>query len=426
MSGPAEKRELRLFINYRVEDTGPTASRLFDELERCYGANRVFIDHRSIEGGEKWPERLEKEVKRATVMLVLVGERWLKIQDAETFERRLSLPEDWVRKEIETALVSHLTTLVIVLVDEAQPVKAQVLRTVPSLVPLADLQAVRLRRRDWPHDIAQLRSLLLKHGFESTGSNESGVHEAQSGNSVIIDMGRLPETRYKNLVGRGVELSQLDDAWFDNSINIVSLVAFGGMGKTALVNEWLLRIQKDNYREGQAILVWTFYSQGSEERAGSSEPFIRWALETLGVAPSSTSVTAGAERLAAALASKRSLIVLDGVEPLLYGPGTEEGRLKDKGLRVLLQRIAALPPAAEHGLVLITTRLAIRDLERWNKSAAPVIPLSPLKEKAGAILLSEIAWTRPVVGEGVTSCPRAGCGKSACPVQMACEGRIEI
>src|SRR5246127_994052 len=26
------------------------------------------------------------------------------------------------------------------------------------------------------------------------------------------------------------------------------------------------------------------------------------------------------------------------------------------------------------------------------------------------------AWSRPVVGEGVTSCPRAGCGKSACPV----------
>src|SRR3984893_1483467 len=26
------------------------------------------------------------------------------------------------------------------------------------------------------------------------------------------------------------------------------------------------------------------------------------------------------------------------------------------------------------------------------------------------------AWSGPVVGEGVTSCPRAGCGKSACPV----------
>ena len=27
------------------------------------------------------------------------------------------------------------------------------------------------------------------------------------------------------------------------------------------------------------------------------------------------------------------------------------------------------------------------------------------------------AWSGPVVGEGVTSCPRAGCGKSACPVR---------
>src|SRR6516225_4396107 len=32
---------------------------------------------------------------------------------------------------------------------------------------------------------------------------------------------------------------------------------------------------------------------------------------------------------------------------------------------------------------------------------------------------ADTAWTRPVVGEGVMSCPRAGCGKSACPVRRA-------
>src|SRR6202040_2736026 len=46
------------------------------------------------------------------------------------------------------------------------------------------------------------------------------------------------------------------------------------------------------------------------------------------------------------------------------------------------------------------------------------------------------AWSRPVVGEGVTSCPRAGCGKSArpgvCPVKagmfsrgQTCRGRSQ-
>src|ERR1700688_1518439 len=29
------------------------------------------------------------------------------------------------------------------------------------------------------------------------------------------------------------------------------------------------------------------------------------------------------------------------------------------------------------------------------------------------------AWARRVVGEGVKSCPRAGCGKSACPGSMS-------
>src|SRR4029077_3052004 len=37
------------------------------------------------------------------------------------------------------------------------------------------------------------------------------------------------------------------------------------------------------------------------------------------------------------------------------------------------------------------------------------------------------AWARRAVGEGVRSCPRAGCGRSACPVRRAgCENGVMV
>ena len=36
------------------------------------------------------------------------------------------------------------------------------------------------------------------------------------------------------------------------------------------------------------------------------------------------------------------------------------------------------------------------------------------------------AWARRAVGEGVKSCPRAGCGKSACPAVRALPPQLEV
>jgi hypothetical protein len=126
----------------------------------------------------------------------------------------------------------------------------------------------------------------------------------------------LPETAYERLVGREAELERLDDAWTDSKTNILCLVAEGGAGKSALVNEWLKRIQADNYRGAKAVLGWSFYSQGSKERATTAEPFLNWALDKLGISIQTTSASAKGEAIAEAIGKHRVLLVLDGVEPL--------------------------------------------------------------------------------------------------------------
>jgi hypothetical protein len=209
----------------------------------------------------------------------------------------------------------------------------------------------------------------------------------------FVHIDGLPETGYVNLVGRDKELKRLDEAWADDETNILSLVAEGGAGKSALVNEWLKRMRAANYRGAEAVLGWSFYSQGSKERATSAEPFLNWAVGKLGIKIDTTSATAKGEAIAEELAKRRVLLVLDGVEPLQHGLDQYEGELKDAGLRALLRRFAYQPPIEAHGLVVLTSRLAVKDVARWKDGSAPVLDVGQLSGEASAALLRDNgAW----------------------------------
>jgi tetratricopeptide (TPR) repeat protein len=205
----------------------------------------------------------------------------------------------------------------------------------------------------------------------------------------LVHISGLPETGYERLVGRDAELKRLDEAWSDEKTNILSLIAEGGAGKSALVNEWLTRLQAENYRGADCVLGWSFYSQGSKERATAADEFLNWALVKLGVKLESTSASAKGEAIAEALMTQRALIVLDGVEPLQHGPGPQKGELKDQGLRALLRRFAAAPPRTGHSLIVLTSRLAVADIQRFKTDAAPVVDVERLSDEAGAELLRD-------------------------------------
>ena len=85
----------------------------------------------------------------------------------------------------------------------------------------------------------------------------------------IVDYGRLPEIPYKTLVGRDNELKLLDDAWTDQTTRVISLIAWGGAGKTSLVIEWLYaRAQRclSGRRRGAVLVLTTAKAHKSELR----------------------------------------------------------------------------------------------------------------------------------------------------------------
>ena len=199
----------------------------------------------------------------------------------------------------------------------------------------------------------------------------------------------LPETAYEKLQGRDDQLKRLDDAWADQNTNILSLIAEGGAGKSALVNEWLKRLQADNYRGAEVVLGWSFYNQGTKERANSSDEFLNWAIDRLGIKTETINANEKSEAIAGVISRHRVLLVLDGCEPLQHGLDKQQGELKDAGLRYLIRRFASMSPAQARGLIVLTSRLQFSEIARWKDTAAPVVDVEELSEEAGAALLHD-------------------------------------
>ena len=72
------------------------------------------------------------------------------------------------------------------------------------------------------------------------------------------------------------------------------------------------------------------------------------------------------ERLAKLVAHRRTLLVLDGLEPLQNPPGPQEGRVREPSLQALLRELAAF----NTGLCVITTRLPVADIADHERTSA--------------------------------------------------------
>jgi hypothetical protein len=204
-----------------------------------------------------------------------------------------------------------------------------------------------------------------------------------------VSIAKLPVTS-ETFVARAGELARLDAAWADPSTNVISVVAIGGAGKSALVNRWLDGLKADGWRGAERVLGWSFYSQGTDSAAASSEAFTEFALDWLGYEGEViTSPWAKGEELARLVRASRTLLVLDGLEPLQYPPGAQSGRLKDPAVQALVRELGAKNP----GLCVITTRVPVADVA--GRTGVSVVDLEELPPSAGAELLRRLEVKGP-------------------------------
>jgi NACHT domain/Protein tyrosine and serine/threonine kinase len=156
-----------------------------------------------------------------------------------------------------------------------------------------------------------------------------------------ISVARLPVTA-SDVFGREEDIAFLDDAWANQHVNVITIVAWAGVGKSTLVNHWLRRMAAEHYRSAHFVFGWSFYRQGTGGGTSSADEFLDAALTWFGDPdPRIGTAWQKGERLAKLVAHRRTLLVLDGLEPLQNPPGPQEGRLREPALQALLRELAA-------------------------------------------------------------------------------------
>jgi tetratricopeptide (TPR) repeat protein len=310
----------------------------------------TFLQDRDILPGQSFVERMKYGAEWDCTILVMSPEYWeatfTQPEWQAAFRRGRFLPIRVKRCEIPSLLAHYV------------------------YVDLVD------KKRD------EARQLLLE-GVKHQRLNRQAEYPGESGEPKI-SVARLPAVN-PLLVGREVELKQLDDAWPNAAIRLVSITAFGGVGKTSLAINWWHQNQVPGAKR---VLGWSFYSQGAaEDRQASADPFLDYALrEWFAVTNPSTDSWARGEKLAELIRRERTLLILDGLEPLQFPPGPQTGRLKDPGMVALLKELAAHNP----GLCVCTSRLPLADLEDYGNAGLLSIDLDNLTPESGGEYLKQL------------------------------------
>lgn len=192
----------------------------------------------------------------------------------------------------------------------------------------------------------------------------------------------LPPTSPEFFFGRDEELVWLEKCWTERAF-VANISAWGGVGKTSLVTKWLCGMRDAGWPGAERVFVWSLYGQGMRS-AGSSDGFFAAALVAFGDPdPLLGSPWDKGERLARLIQEKRTLLVLDGVEPMQWGPGEQEGRFKDPALQMLVEGLAV----DNKGLLLLTSRLPVRDAAGLAGEKVRARELKHLSPDAGVALL---------------------------------------
>ncbi len=152
---PAEghrRSGLRIFINYRREDTEAAANWLHELLSQQFGDDNVFIDTDDIPAGIDFEAFLRSQIDASDVFLAMIGRGWATASDARG-HKRLGSEHDFVRREIRAALARGIPVIPVLV--EGTPMPGE-LQLPADLLPLRRRQAVELRSREFRQDVERL------------------------------------------------------------------------------------------------------------------------------------------------------------------------------------------------------------------------------------------------------------------------------
>lgn len=170
--------------------------------------------------------------------------------------------------------------------------------------------------------------------------------------------------------GRVAKLQELKD-WLQSPVTpdrVISVVAAGGTGKTALVNKAL---HEATLSDRAGVFVWSFYEDPH------TDAFLR-AAYTYFTGEKDAPAGGMLERLQLALSGDAPhVLVLDGLERVQSeGDRGRRGELEDLQLRRLVRTLAG---GVGNARAMVTSRFPLVDLENWTGAGHRAIALDDLE-----------------------------------------------
>ena len=141
-----------VFVNYRRQTDSGIAGRIYDSLTHALPGESIFMDVDKLNPGDDFEDALEKTLAECAIFLAIIGPQWATMVSPNG-QRRLDDPDDFVRKELRTALAKHVRVIPVLVGGAAMP-DAGVLPL--ELKALAKYQAMEIRHERFRADVEAL------------------------------------------------------------------------------------------------------------------------------------------------------------------------------------------------------------------------------------------------------------------------------
>lgn len=191
---------------------------------------------------------------------------------------------------------------------------------------------------------------------------DAGTHAKGSVPGVFLDYAPAPIEEW---VGRDDLLASINNDWLDPDRRVGGLIGFGGEGKSSLARRWIdVLLKNQQAPQPNGIFWWSFYD------SRSADEFFEAALKFVGggsIDPRQhPSSYARAHLVAALLAEKRCIFILDGLDAMQHPNGDSYGLLSNYDLGQFVRFFAA----PGHGsFCLLTSRAPVLDLMEYTTYA---------------------------------------------------------
>ncbi|MEK6802408.1 MAG: TIR domain-containing protein [Nitrospirota bacterium] len=177
-----------IFISYRREPAVSWAGRLFADLCECFGASQVFMDiNGGIPGGSIFDLAITKALSTCDVLLALIHKEWVSCKHADD-RRRLDDPNDWVRREIASALRWN-RPIILVLLGGAQLPKEEELPD--EIRSLCKYQTREISDTRWNYDFNELvKDLVRLPGLKPLEGDD--IASTNTGLRLLLELNKNP------------------------------------------------------------------------------------------------------------------------------------------------------------------------------------------------------------------------------------------